>query len=167
MAFDWTSAFSGKGGGTAPVLVAAQFFIQPRLSIYYCSTAGASWSECPKEELRRATLGAPGGMLTRSPTRPAPHATSRPLQELTIDATEFLRRRAPIRRRRPSRDPCGNNRADGRGGVFVMSSGGTGAPARGLSTSSRAAGRPVVVAAQTGSGCARHRLPSVASEHAA
>ena len=96
VAFEWTSAFSGAGpNNTLPVLVAAQFFIQPRLAIYYCSAAGAkAWSECPKEELRN----------------------------LTIDATEgsfFGARVADLNGDGSPEILATNNRADGRGGVFV------------------------------------------------
>jgi len=54
-----TDAFSHDSASpnALPVVVAAQFFMNPQLALYYCATKDVrAWSECPREDLRNVTL---------------------------------------------------------------------------------------------------------------
>jgi len=104
VAFALTDAFSHDSASQneIPVIVAAQFFMNPQLAIYYCATKHATaWSACAQGDIRNVTLDDSEGSFFNVR-----------IADLNGDGMPDIL--------------ATNNRADGLGGVFVYESPQTG-----------------------------------------
>jgi hypothetical protein len=104
VAIQLTDAFSRdpSSPNALPVVVAAQFFLNPQLAIYYCATKSVkAWSECAQGDIKNVTLDDSEGSFFNIR-----------VADLNGDGLPDLL--------------ASNNRADGLGGVFVYESPRTG-----------------------------------------